>query len=143
MSRTVLLSLAFVLGSWFSLRTKFQYLVLSLASRLVSLLISLGLDVQKWSLLHHWSRRKALETFFLFFFGIMATRLLPTFQSRYLYGPLVIRRSYLTFIEIIKPNGCICNPVWWILRYQYLNNRNYNAMNSTKSHFIAKYNQCK
>jgi len=82
MSRTVLLSLAFVLGSWFSLRTKFQYLVLSLASRLVSLLISLGLDVQKWSLLHHWSRRKALETFFLFFFGIMATRLLPTFQSR-------------------------------------------------------------
>ena len=60
-----------------------------------------------------------------------------------LQGPLVIRRSHLTFIEIIKPNGCICNPVWWNLRSQYLNNRKYNAMNSTKSHFIAKYNQCK
>ena len=31
--------------------------------------------------------------------------------------PFVTRRSYLTFIEIIKPNGCICNPVWWNLRY--------------------------
>ena len=34
-------------------------------------------------------------------------------------------------------------PSGGILCYRYLNNRKYNAMNSTKSHFIAKYNQCK
>jgi len=34
-------------------------------------------------------------------------------------------------------------PSGGILHYQYLNNCKYNAMNSTKSHFIAKYNQCK
>ena len=32
-------------------------------------------------------------------------------------------------------------PSGGILRYQYVNNCKYNAMNSTKSHFIAKYNQ--
>ena len=34
-------------------------------------------------------------------------------------------------------------PSGGIYGNQYLNNRKYNAMNSTKSHFIAKYNQCK
>ena len=34
-------------------------------------------------------------------------------------------------------------PSGGILRYQYLNNCKYNAMNSIKSHFIAKYSQCK
>jgi len=34
-------------------------------------------------------------------------------------------------------------PSGGIYAIQYLNNRKYNAMNSTKSHFIAKYNQCK